>query len=44
MVGEAFASGNIGYVFVEGDYAYITCVVRDDDWQVKESGMQIIGV
>lgn len=44
IVGGAFAPGDIGYVFVEGDYAYITYVVRDGDWQVKESGMQIIDV
>ncbi len=44
MAGGAFASGDIEYVFIEGDYAYITYVVRDDNWQVKESGMQIIDV
>jgi len=44
MAGGAFAPGDIGYVFVEGDYAYITYIVRDANWQVKESGMQIIDV
>lgn len=47
MAGGAFVSGEIGYVFVEGDYAYITYIVRggeSENWQVKESGMQIIDI
>ena len=44
MTGGAFASGDIADVFVEGDYAYITYAVRDDNYQVKESGVQIIDV
>ncbi|MBA7703244.1 hypothetical protein ES703_112026 [subsurface metagenome] len=44
MAGGAFAPGGISYGFVEGDYAYITYVVTDANWQVKESGMQIIDV
>jgi len=44
IAGGVFTTGSIGYVFVEGDYAYITYTVRDDDWQVQESGMQIIDI
>lgn len=44
MAGGVFASGDIASVFVEGDYAYITYVVRDENWQVKKSGLQIIDI
>ncbi len=47
MTGGAFANGDIQGIFVKDDYAYITYVIRDNEeenWQVKESGLQIIDI
>ena len=44
MTGGVFASGNITDVYAEGDYAYLTYAVRDDNGQIKKSGIEIIDV
>ncbi len=44
MVGGSFAKGDVTNVFVVGDNAYITYTVRDENYQTKESGIQIIDI
>jgi len=44
IIGRSFIKDGVSDISVYGDYAFITYVVRDENYNPKESGMQIIDI
>jgi len=44
IIGRGFIKDGVSDISVYGDYAFITYVVRDENYNPKESGMQVIDI